>query len=175
RGTATFDGISIAWAIVEFIHNYVRAKTLFATHYHELNELESKYENIENFCVEVIEKEDNIIFTHKLKKGHSDHSFGIYVAQMAGLPEEVINRANEILKTLENSTTQQVEIFNFSKPNPKNIKAISRKYTARQLAIFDFSNSELKDKILSIDLNNLTPIQALAFLENLQKELRERE
>ncbi|MGB9770828.1 MAG: DNA mismatch repair protein MutS [Candidatus Kapaibacteriota bacterium] len=175
RGTATFDGISIAWAIVEYIHNYVRAKTLFATHYHELNELESKYENIENFCVEVIEKEDNIIFTHKLKKGHSDHSFGIYVAQMAGLPEEVINRANEILKTLENSTTQQVEIFNFSKPNPKNIKAISRKYTARQLAIFDFSNSELKDKILSIDLNNLTPIQALAFLENLQKELRERE
>ncbi|ROL57061.1 DNA mismatch repair protein MutS [Bacteroidetes/Chlorobi group bacterium Naka2016] len=174
RGTATFDGISIAWAIAEYIHNNIGAKTLFATHYHELNELENKYENIENYCVEVIEKENKVIFTHKLKKGHSDHSFGIYVAQMAGIPEEVINRANEILRILENSATTQRDIFAFTKPNPKMINTIERKHTARQLAIFDFSDDELKEKILSLDLNNLTPVQALAFLENLQKELREK-
>lgn len=175
RGTATFDGISIAWAIAEYIHNNIRAKTLFATHYHELNELENKYENIENYCIEVIEKEDKVIFTHKLKKGHSDHSFGIYVAQMAGIPEEVITRANEILKVLENPTSTQSDIFSVSKPNPRKINAIEKKYSARQLAIFDFSDDQLKEKILSLDLNSTTPVQALAFLENLQKELRERE
>lgn len=175
RGTSTFDGISIAWAIAEYIHNHIGAKTLFATHYHELNELESKYEGIVNYCIEVIEKDDKVIFTHKLKRGYSDHSFGIYVAQMAGIPNEVINRANEILKTLETGTSKQDDLFKLNKPNSKKIKSIERKLTARQLAIFDFTDTELKEKILNLDLNNLTPLQALNFLEKLQKELKERE
>jgi len=172
RGTATFDGISIAWAIVEYIHNYIGSKTLFATHYHELNELEKKYDKIVNYYIEVLEKDNKVIFTHKLKPGHSDHSFGIYVAEMAGIPKEVTTRAKEILKVLESGVTTQEEIINVAKPNPKKIKSISKEIQTRQLAIFDFSESKLKEKILELDLNNLTPIQALMFLENLQKELK---
>jgi DNA mismatch repair protein MutS len=172
RGTATFDGISIAWAIVEYIHNHIGSKTLFATHYHELNELEKKYENIVNYYIEVLEKDNKVIFTHKLKPGHSDHSFGIYVAEMAGIPNEVTTRAKEILKILESGITSQDEIISVAKPNPKKIKAIGKEIQTRQLAIFDFSDSKLKEKILELDLNNLTPIQALMFLEELQKELK---
>ncbi|MCX7908548.1 MAG: DNA mismatch repair protein MutS [Ignavibacteria bacterium] len=172
RGTATFDGISIAWAITEYIHNHIGAKTLFATHYHELNELEKKYENIVNYCIEVIEKDEKVIFTHKLKRGHSDHSFGIYVAQMAGIPEPVINRSKEILKILESGTSQE-EIIKLNKPNPKKIKSIEQDWKTRQLAIFDFTENELKEKILNLDLNNITPLQALSFLEKLQNELRD--
>ncbi len=175
RGTATFDGISIAWAIVEYIHNHLMAKTLFATHYHELNELENKYDNIVNYCVEVLEKEDKVIFTHKLKRGHSDHSFGIYVAQMAGIPDEITNRAREILKILESGTTGQSEIIKTQKPYSKKIKAIEKEPKAKQLAIFNFFNSDLEDKILSLDLHNITPLQALTFLIELQNELKNKE
>ncbi len=175
RGTATFDGISIAWAIAEYIHNKVGAKTLFATHYHELNELEKKYENIVNYYIEVLEKDNKVIFTHKLKKGHIDHSFGIYVAEMAGIPREVTERAKEVLKTLEVGLTTQDEIIKVSKPNPKKIKAINREIQTRQLAIFDFSDSKIKEKILGIDLNNTTPLQAITILEQLQKEIRDSE
>lgn len=173
RGTATFDGISIAWAITEYIHNQIMAKTLFATHYHELNEMESKYENIVNYYIEVLEKDDTIIFTHKLKKGSSDHSFGIYVAEMAGLPKEVIERAKEILDLFEASTFKSGEqaLIKISKPQPKKIRAIERKFETRQLAIFDFSGEELRNKILSLDINNMTPIEALKYLERLQNEL----
>lgn len=174
RGTATFDGISIAWAITEYIHNKIKAKTLFATHYHELNEMESKYENIVNYYIEVLEKDDRIIFTHKLKKGSSDHSFGIYVAVMAGLPKETIERAKEILDLFDSSTNKSGEqgLIKISKPQPKKIRAIERKFETRQLAIFDFSDDELRNKILSIDINNITPIEALKFLERLQNEIK---
>lgn len=175
RGTATFDGISIAWAIVEYIHNHLAAKTLFATHYHELNELENKYENIVNYCVEVLEKEDKVVFTHKVKRGYSDHSFGIYVAQMAGIPDEITTRAREILKILESGTTRQDEIIKMHKPNSKKIKAIEKEPKAKQLAIFNFFNSDLEEKILSLDLNNITPVQALTFLTQLQNELKNKE
>lgn len=173
RGTATFDGISIAWAVTEYIHNKIGAKTLFATHYHELNEMESKYENIVNYYIEVLEKEDRVIFTHKLKKGSSDHSFGIYVAEMAGLPKEIVRRAKEILDLFESSTnkSEKQELIKISKPQPIKIRAIERKFETRQLAIFDFSDDELRNKILSLDINNMTPIEALKFLEKLQKEL----
>ncbi len=175
RGTATFDGISIAWAIAEYIHNHIGAKTLFATHYHELNELEHKYENIVNYCVEVVEKDDNVIFTHKLKRGHSDHSFGIFVAQMAGIPNEIILRAKEILKILESGTSAQEEIIKINKPRFKKVKSIEREVEVRQMAIFEFNSEVLKEKILGLDLNNMTPMQALSFLESLQKELRKKE
>lgn len=174
RGTATFDGISIAWAITEYIHKQIKAKTLFATHYHELNEMESKYENIVNYYIEVLEKDDRIIFTHKLKRGSSDHSFGIYVAEMAGLPKEIIERAQEILDLFEASTFKSGEqpLIKISKPQPKKIRAIERKFKTRQLAIFDFSDDELRNKILSLDINNMTPIEALKYLERLQNELK---
>ena len=107
RGTATFDGISIAWAITEYIHNVIQAKTLFATHYHELNELAFRYDNIANYKVDVIETEGKLMFTHKVSKGGSDHSFGIHVAQMAGLPEDIIQRAGEIMKNLEESSQSE--------------------------------------------------------------------
>lgn len=174
RGTATFDGISIAWSMTEYIHEKIRAKTLFATHYHELNELEAKYENVVNYFIEVREKDDRVIFTHKLKKGSSDHSFGIYVAEMAGLPKETIERAKEILGLFESTSNKPGEQFliKVSKPQAQKIKAIERRYDTRQLAIFDFTDSEIKEKILSIDLNNLTPLQAFKFLEKLQNELK---
>lgn len=174
RGTATFDGISIAWSVTEFIYNKIFAKTLFATHYHELNELASKYENIVNYHIEVIEKGDRVIFTHKLKKGSSDHSFGIYVAEMAGLPKETIERAKEILALFESSTNKAGEqsLIKISKPQPKKIRAIERRYETRQLAIFDFSDNQIREKILSVDLNNMTPMEAFKFLEKLQNEIK---
>ncbi len=174
RGTATFDGISIAWAITEFIHNHIQAKTLFATHFHELNELAEKYEKISNYFVEVIEQGEQVIFTHKVKKGASDHSFGIYVAEMAGLPQSVIERAKEILETLEAGTNKpgNQELFKVNKPNPKKIKSIERKPFYQQLAIFDFSNSEIIEKIQNLDLNNITPLQALKILEELQNQIK---
>jgi DNA mismatch repair protein MutS len=174
RGTATFDGISIAWAITEYIHNNIGAKTLFATHYHELNELEAKYDKIVNYYIEVLEEGEKVIFTHKVKKGTSDHSFGIYVAEMAGLPKEVVQRAKDILDVLESGATSPNEqfIFKVDKPNPKNIKSIEKKLQFQQLAIFDFTDTEIRDKILDIDINNITPLQAIKFLEELQKQIK---
>jgi DNA mismatch repair protein MutS len=115
RGTATFDGISIAWAIAEYINNNIDAKTLFATHYHELNDLAEKYESIANYCVEVLELDKNILFTHKVKAGASNHSFGIHVAKMAGLPLSIINRADEILKSLEGTYQGEIKTESINK------------------------------------------------------------
>ncbi len=174
RGTATFDGISIAWAITEYIHNNIQAKTLFATHYHELNELEAKYDKIVNYYIDVLEEGEKVIFTHKVKRGTSDHSFGIYVAEMAGLPKEVVQRAKDILEILEAGTTNPNEqvIFKVSKPNPKKIKSIENRLQFQQLAIFDFTDNDIRNKILDLDLNNITPLQALSLLEELQKQIK---
>jgi len=174
RGTATFDGISIAWSIAEYIHDNLRAKTLFATHYHELNDLASRYENIANYQVEVIEKDGSVIFSHKVKPGGSDHSFGIHVAQMAGLPYDVIERANVIMKTLEDSSKSE-EKDNSLQAKIFDVKTIETKKSKRipeQLAIFEIRDDAIRDRLKSLDLNNITPVQALQILYEMKKEVK---
>jgi DNA mismatch repair protein MutS len=185
RGTATYDGISIAWAITEYIHNIIQSKTLFATHYHELNELATRYDKIKNYRAEVIEtpnsenKNNTVIFTHKIVQGASDHSFGIYVGKIAGLPHSIIDRAAEIMLDFEkigndNSNLSNSEI-EFSDENTINslskkhsLKAIKRpKIDDNQLSIFEFRDDALRDKLRNIDINTITPVQSIQLLEEL--------
>lgn len=169
RGTATLDGISIAWAISEYIHNTIKARTLFATHYHELNSLAERYERILNFRVEVIETGTDIIFSHKVTKGSCDNSFGIHVAKMAGLPYEVIERADDIMHTIEN----EISADGPRTPNKTNTKLIKSKEHPKndgQLAIFEIRDDSLRQKLISVNLNTITPIQAFNLLEQLKKE-----
>lgn len=170
RGTATFDGISIAWAIAEYIHNSIKAKTLFATHYHELQQLENLYENIQNYQVEVVESGKDVIFTHKLGRGGSDNSFGIHVAKIAGMPKEIIERSEEILETI--SADSGSEKLNDSgiisqKPKMKHIKA--KKIQPTQMSIFEFRDDELYEKISGIEPEKVTPIEALQILFELKQ------
>lgn len=169
RGTATFDGISIAWSITEYIHNVIRAKTLFATHYHELNELKNRYENIANYHVEVIETEGKIIFSHKVKPGGSNHSFGIHVAQMAGLPDTIIKRANELLVILEESSNSNDnnQLKSIKKANVDEIDTKKQKRVPEQLAIFEIRDDFLREKLRSLDINHITPVEALHILSDL--------
>jgi DNA mismatch repair protein MutS len=168
RGTSTYDGISIAWAMVEFLHeNKLRAKTLFATHYHELNEMENSFSRIKNYNVSIKELNNKVIFLRKLSRGGSEHSFGIHVARMAGMPKSVINRAGEILKELE----QGHEKKELTKP----IAGIAGHREGIQLSIFQLDDPVLKqirDEILEIDIDNLTPVEALNKLYNIKKLLR---
>lgn len=166
RGTSTYDGISIAWAIVEYIHEQpnVKAKTLFATHYHELNEMEKSFSGIKNFNVSVKELENKIIFLRKLKKGGSEHSFGIHVAKMAGMPKSIVNRSNKILESLEQSRNK--------KTPSKQVDQIAKNREGYQLSIFQLDDPVLKqirDEISTIDINNLTPVGALNKLNEIQK------
>ncbi|MBN2519791.1 MAG: DNA mismatch repair protein MutS, partial [Bacteroidales bacterium] len=166
RGTSTYDGISIAWAIVEYLHEHsaCHAKTLFATHYHELNEMEASFKKIKNYNVSVKEINNKVIFLRKLKRGGSEHSFGIHVAQMAGMPKSVVNRANEILKELENSHNGN----SLSKP----VAEIGTKREGYQLSIFQLDDPVLKqirDEIKKLDINNLTPVEALNMLNEIKK------
>lgn len=166
RGTATYDGISIAWAITEYLHNVIGSKTLFATHYHELNDLAQRFEKIVNYKVEVIEAGETIIFTHKVLPGASDHSFGIHVAQMAGMPQEITDRANVIMRSFETSD-------NKVKPSTQNIKTESRqRYIPEQMSIFEFRDDALREQILNIDINNITPLEALKILGEMQKKAK---
>jgi DNA mismatch repair protein MutS len=168
RGTATFDGISIAWAITEYIHDKIQAKTLFATHYHELQELENLYTKIQNYKVEVVETGKDVIFTHKLSKGASDNSFGIYVARIAGMPKELTDRAYEILNTI--SDVQTKDAPNQFKAQKANTKMISpKKHINQQLSIFEFHDDELRQKLLTINPENLSPLEALQLLYELKK------
>ena len=167
RGTSTYDGISIAWAIVEYIHEHPRnsAKTLFATHYHEMNEMERTFKKIKNFNVSVKEVDNKVIFMRKLVPGGSEHSFGIHVAQMAGMPKSIVKRANEILKQLETDSRQQ-EI------KKKPIKKIASSYEGYQFNLFQLDDPVLcriRDEILNLDLNNLTPMEAMNKLYNIKK------
>lgn len=168
RGTATFDGISIAWAIAEYLHNILKTKTIFATHYHELKELSELYSGIKNYKIEVIEAGKDIIFTHKLGIGASDNSFGIHVAKMAGLPKELTSRAEEILSLLDSSkseqTTQQISA---KKADTKQIKG--RKIEPRQLSIFEFKDDEIREKLRGIDPTKVTPIEAMQILFELKQ------
>ena len=169
RGTSTYDGISIAWAIVEYIHEHAshRAKTLFATHYHELNEMEHSFKRIKNYNVSVKEVNNKVVFLRKLIPGGSEHSFGIHVAKMAGMPKSIVKRANEILKQLE-SENRQDGIS--SKP----IKEIAGSGEGYQLSFFQLDDpvlGQIRDEILNLDINNLTPIEALNKLSDIKKIL----
>jgi DNA mismatch repair protein MutS len=168
RGTSTYDGISIAWAMVEFLHeNKLRAKTLFATHYHELNEMESSFSRVKNYNVSIKELNNKVIFLRKLKRGGSEHSFGIHVARMAGMPRSVVIRADEILKELEQSHEKQ----ELTKP----IADLADHREGMQLSFFQLDDPVLKqirDEIIEIDINNLTPVEALNKLYNIKKLLK---
>lgn len=168
RGTSTYDGISIAWAMVEYLHeNKLRAKTLFATHYHELNEMENSFLRVKNYNVSIKELNNKVIFLRKLKRGGSEHSFGIHVARMAGMPRSVVTRADEILKELE----QGREGKELAKP----IADIAGHREGMQLSIFQLDDPVLKqirDEILEIDIDNLTPVEALNKLYNIKKVLK---
>jgi DNA mismatch repair protein MutS len=168
RGTSTYDGISIAWAMVEYLHeNKLRAKTLFATHYHELNEMENSFGRVKNYNVAIKELNNKIIFLRKLKRGGSEHSFGIHVARMAGMPRSVVSRADEILKELELSHVKQ----ELTKP----IADLAGHREGIQLSIFQLDDPVLKqirDQILEIDIDNLTPVEALNKLYNIKKLLK---
>jgi DNA mismatch repair protein MutS len=168
RGTSTYDGISIAWAMVEYLHeNRLRAKTLFATHYHELNEMENSFNRVRNFNVSIKELNNKIIFLRKLKRGGSEHSFGIHVARMAGMPRSVVRRADEILKELEQSHDKQ----ELAKP----IADLAGHREGMQLSFFQLDDPVLKqvrDEILGIDIDNLTPVEALNKLYSIKKLLK---
>ena len=170
RGTSTYDGISIAWAIVEYIHEHphAHAKTLFATHYHELNEMERSFPRIKNFNVSVKEVGNKVIFLRKLVPGGSEHSFGIHVAKMAGMPKCIVNRADEILKQLESEKRQEGAI---SGSSVKKAPA-ARQSGNYQLCFFQLDDpvlSQVRDEIKNMDLNNLTPLEALNKLSEIRK------
>ncbi|WP_126653013.1 DNA mismatch repair protein MutS [Chryseobacterium aureum] len=165
RGTSTYDGVSIAWAIAEYLHQHpTQAKTLFATHYHELNEMTVSFERVKNFHVSIQENKGNIIFLRKLVPGGSEHSFGIHVAKLAGMPAKVVNRANEILKTLEASRTQG------SGSTSENIKRVTEENM--QLSFFQLDDpvlENIREELTKIDINTLTPIEALMKLNAIKK------
>ena len=165
RGTSTYDGISIAWAIVEHIHEHPKAKarTLFATHYHELNEMEKSFKRIKNYNVSVKEIDNKVIFLRKLERGGSEHSFGIHVAKMAGMPKSIVKRANDILKQLETDNRQQGIS---SKP----MVEVGETRGGMQLSFFQLDDPvlcQIRDEILNLDVNNLTPLEALNKLNDL--------
>ena len=162
RGTSTYDGISIAWAIAEYLHQHpTQPKTLFATHYHELNEMQNSFSRIKNYHIAIQENKNNVIFLRKLVAGGSEHSFGIYVAKLAGMPTKVVNRAKEILKTLENSRSQD--------QNTENIKRVTEE--SLQLSFFQLDDPALesiREELTQIDINTLTPIEALMKLNKIK-------
>ena len=162
RGTSTYDGISIAWAIAEYLHQHpTQPKTLFATHYHELNEMQNSFSRIKNYHIAIQENKNNVIFLRKLVAGGSEHSFGIYVAKLAGMPTKVVNRAKEILKTLENSRSQD--------QNTENIKRVTEENL--QLSFFQLDDPALesiREELTQIDINTLTPIEALMKLNKIK-------
>ena len=173
RGTATYDGISIAWAIAEYIHQHPqhKAKTLFATHYHELNEMQQYFTRVKNYHVTVKELSNKVIFMRKLAEGGSEHSFGIHVAKMAGMPKDVVERAGEILKKLEKE--HELE------PNQTLVDTEGRliqKNTDNdyQLSFFQLDDpvlQQIKEEILKTDVNTLTPVEALLKLNEIKKLL----
>ena len=170
RGTSTYDGISIAWAIVEYIHEHphAKARTLFATHYHELNEMEKSFKRIKNYNVSVKEVDNKVIFLRKLERGGSEHSFGIHVAKMAGMPKSIVKRANEILKQLESDNRQQGI-------SGKPLAEVSENRGGMQLSFFQLDDPilcQIRDEILHLDVNNLTPIEALNKLNDIKKIVR---
>ena len=177
RGTSTYDGISIAWAIVEHIHEHkrARARTLFATHYHELNDMEAQFKRIKNYNVTVKEVDNKVIFLRKLERGGSEHSFGIHVAKMAGMPKTIVKRADEILHQLEAENRQEgISAQNIHTKSKSNATA---QQDGVQLSFFQLDDPvlcQIRDEILNLDVNNLTPIEALNKLNDIKKIVRGR-
>lgn len=168
RGTSTYDGISIAWAIVEYLHEHpkARARTLFATHYHELNEMEKNFPRIKNFNVSVKEMDGKVIFLRKLERGGSEHSFGIHVAEIAGMPKSIVKRAKVILKQLEADSNQ---VGGLGKPSARKI---DNSREGMQLSFFQLDDPvlcQIRDEIIGLDINNLTPVEALNKLNDIKK------
>ena len=171
RGTSTYDGISIAWAIVEYIHEHpkARARTLFATHYHELNEMEKSFKRIKNYNVAVREVDNKVIFLRKLEPGGSEHSFGIHVAKMAGMPKSIVKRADEILKQLEQENRRTGSV------SGKTITEGASSAGGMQLSFFQLDDPvlcQIRDEILNLDVNNLTPLEALNKLNDIKRIVR---
>jgi DNA mismatch repair protein MutS len=171
RGTSTYDGISIAWAIVEYIHEQRgHAKTLFATHYHELNEMEESFQRIRNYNVSVREANGKVIFMRKLVRGGSEHSFGIHVAKLAGMPSSIIQRANQILKDLETDHSQS-PIANGQETIGSGKATVSAP-SGMQLSFFQLDDpvlEQIRDEVKNLDINNLTPLDALNKLSEIKK------
>lgn len=170
RGTSTYDGISIAWAIVEYLHEHpkVQARTLFATHYHELNEMEKNFSRIKNYNVSVKEVDGKIIFLRKLTRGGSEHSFGIHVAEIAGMPRSIVKRANVILKELEADNSQVGSVGKSA------VEHLEKSREGVQLSFFQLDDpvlTQIRDEILGLDVNNLTPVEALNKLNDIKKIL----
>ena len=171
RGTSTYDGISIAWAIVEYLHEHpkAQARTLFATHYHELNEMEKSFKRIKNYNVSVKEMDGKVIFLRKLERGGSEHSFGIHVAEIAGMPKSIVKRANVILKQLEQNNSGGRAV---TKPS---VDTLNQSREGMQLSFFQLDDpvlTQIRDEILGLDINNLTPVEALNKLNEIKKILR---
>ena len=171
RGTSTYDGISIAWAIVEYIHEHprARARTLFATHYHELNEMEKTFKRIKNYNVAVKEVDNKVIFLRRLERGGSEHSFGIHVAKMAGMPKSIVRRADEILKQLEQENRQTGTV------SGKTITEGASSTGGMQLSFFQLDDPvlcQIRDELLNLDVNNLTPLEALNKLNDIKRILK---
>jgi DNA mismatch repair protein MutS len=166
RGTSTYDGISIAWSIVEYLHNHekFKPKTLFATHYHELNQLEEDFPAIKNYNVSVKEVADKVIFMRKLKKGGSEHSFGIHVAQMAGMPNQVVIRAAEIMQHLEKDKIRNNE--------SEKMKSIPKNNYQMTLFEADPTFKEIKELLESLDINTISPVEALLKLNEIKGKLK---
>ena len=173
RGTSTYDGISIAWAITEYLHNnkHAHPKVMFATHYHELIEMENQYERVKNYHVSVKEIDGRIIFLRKLTPGGSEHSFGIHVAKIAGMPPSVVNRANSMLQVLESKNEHTITIDKSEAKNEK--KHLSKdNYSGLQLSFIQLDDPtllEIRSKLLDIDIDTLTPIEALLKLNEIKK------
>jgi DNA mismatch repair protein MutS len=163
RGTATFDGLSIAWAIAEYIHEVIRARTLFATHYHELNALAERYPRIRAYHAEVREVDGQLVFTHRILPGGTDHSFGIHVAQMAGLPQWVVKRAWEIMAALEQEHGHAATRALRAPAPPEPI----------QLSMFTLVDDPLRERLRQLDPDTLTPLQALQILAELCQRARQ--
>ncbi len=172
RGTSTYDGISIAWAIVEHIHEYrgIHPKTLFATHYHELNEMEASFSRIVNYNVSVKEIDGKVVFLRKLKRGGSEHSFGIHVAKLAGMPPSIVERANDVLHHLEANSDREIV--------SKNLGDVADSLEGIQMSLFQLDDpvlSQIRDQILGLDINNLTPMAALNKLNEIRSILTGKE
>ena len=165
RGTSTYDGISIAWSIVEYIHEgRAHAKTLFATHYHELNEMERSFKRIRNYNVSVKEIDGKVVFVRKLEKGGSEHSFGIHVAKLAGMPPSIVDRADEVLRHLEDNNRNQQTVT-------KDLAEVGQQRSGYQLSFFQLDDpvlSQIRDQILNLDINHLTPMEALNKLHDIK-------
>lgn len=170
RGTSTYDGMSIAWAMTEYLHDVIGAKTLFATHYHELSELEAHLAKVKNFNATVAETADKVIFLRKIERGAAQSSFGIEVAKMAGLPASVVARAKEILARLEREEAARVLKEEDLRSKVQQIERASVPLQDHfQISLFDMSDGKLREALLALDLNRLTPIEALLKLAELRR------